>query len=179
MDAFEQIVAGLFRQQGYWTWQGYKVDITREEKREIGKPSMPRPEIDILAYRPLENALLWIECKSYLDSFGVKMTSFEVEDGSPSHYKVFTNSKYREVVTARLLQQVVERGLAYQGVALQYCLVAGNIHQKTSTDVAAYFKSKGWQLYDKIWIKDQLKKLSNLSYENDIAIIVAKLFERE
>lgn len=58
MDAFEQIVAGLLRQEGYWTWNGYKINLTKDNKREIGKPTMPHPEIDILAYKVSENQLL-------------------------------------------------------------------------------------------------------------------------
>lgn len=49
MDAFEQIAARPFEVQGYWSRIGYTVDLTKEQKREIGKPSMPRPQLDIIA----------------------------------------------------------------------------------------------------------------------------------
>jgi hypothetical protein len=71
MDAFEEIVAGLLWEEGYWTTIGYKVNLPKPVKVELGKPSLPRPEIDILAYQADDNELIWVECKSYLDSRGV------------------------------------------------------------------------------------------------------------
>jgi hypothetical protein len=65
MDAFEQIIAALFEQEGYWTLQNYRVDLSTEDKRQLNNPSMPRPEIDILGYKPRENELLVVECKSF------------------------------------------------------------------------------------------------------------------
>ena len=66
MEAFEQIVARVFDRDGYWIKQSYKVDVTKEEKRLIGTHSMPRVEIDLLAFRAIENVVHVIECKSYL-----------------------------------------------------------------------------------------------------------------
>src|SRR5215218_2466380 len=43
-------------------------DVTR---REIGRPSSPRWELDIVAYSGRDNLLLVLECKSRLDSQGV------------------------------------------------------------------------------------------------------------
>jgi hypothetical protein len=94
MDAFEQIVEGLFRQMGYWTLTGYKINVTKQEKVDIGKWSMPRPEIDILAYKPVENELLWIECKSYMDSYGVSHKSFLPNGKHAGRYKIFTDANY-------------------------------------------------------------------------------------
>ena len=53
MNAFEEIIAKLLNQEGYWTRTGYKVNLSPPQKAEIGIPSMPRPEIDILAYNNL------------------------------------------------------------------------------------------------------------------------------
>ena len=73
MDAFEQIVARVFDRDGYWIKQSFKVDLRGDEKRLIGTHSMPRPEIDLLAFRPCENLVHVIECKSYLDNPGVSV----------------------------------------------------------------------------------------------------------
>jgi hypothetical protein len=180
MDAFEEIIVGLFKHQRkpYWTWQGYKINLTKDEKKAIGKPSMPRPEIDVLAYRPNNNELLWIECKSYLDSFGVTMDSFDIEDGSPSRFKVFTNTLYREIASARLLQQLSEDGLILPNPSLNYCLVAGKVYPKSREQVKKHFQEHNWLFYDESWIRERLGELADLGYENDVAIIVAKLFER-
>jgi len=40
-------------------------------RREIGRPSSPRWELDIVAYSGRDNLLLVVECKSRLDSQGV------------------------------------------------------------------------------------------------------------
>lgn len=73
MDAFESIVAGLLWEEGYWTSIDFKVTLSKNAKAELGKFSLPRPEIDILAYQAMDNSLLWVECKSYMDSRGVKV----------------------------------------------------------------------------------------------------------
>ena len=112
MNAFEQIVAGLFRAQGYWTINSHRVTLWPAEKVEIGTPSMPRPELDILAYKGLTNELLWIECKSYLDSGGVRYESF-IDPDNPGYkrYKVFNYPVYRDVITRALIRQTVSNGL--------------------------------------------------------------------
>ncbi len=170
MDAFEEIVAGLFRQDGYWTYLNYKVKVSKDEKRRVGKPSLPRPEIDILAYKPSSNTLLWIECKSYLDSHGVKMNALP---------KVFMDRNYREVVSARLIEQVVQEGLTLAQPSLKYCLVAGHIHSKSLHDLREHFNMNGWDLFDTEWIRERLKKLAGLDYENDVAVIIAKLLRKD
>jgi hypothetical protein len=50
MDAFEQVIARLLFQEGYWVNQSFKIELSKEEKREIGRPSSPRWEVDLLAY---------------------------------------------------------------------------------------------------------------------------------
>ncbi len=180
MDAFEEIVAGLFRhgKKKYWTWLNYKIKLTKQEKAEVGKPSMPRPEIDVLAYRPVDNELLWIECKSYLDSPGVRLDHFIGGTGFGGVPKVFVNDKYREIVTHALRQQVVGDGLVQPDPLIRYCLVAGNIFGLSSEKLEGYqnfFEEHGWMLWGPIQIREHIHQLSRLGYENDIAIITAKL----
>lgn len=181
MDAFEEIVVGLlkYRKPHYWTWQSYKVNITKDEKKLIGKPSMPRPEIDILAYRPQNNELLWVECKSYLDSFGVAMLpSGKVGDSSTKReFELFANDNYRKIVSDRLLEQVITDGLCSTTPTLRYCLVAGHIYNDNSRQqIREQFQHEGWLFYDEIWIRDGLAEIAKMGYENDVAVIVAKLF---
>ena len=52
MDYFEAIIKTLLEHEGYWVRQSFKVNLTKGEKRAIGRPSIPRPEIDLLAYKP-------------------------------------------------------------------------------------------------------------------------------
>lgn len=180
MNAFEEIIAGLFWEEGYWTHVGYKVNLPKEKKAELGKPSLPRPELDILAYQASENQLIWVECKSYLDSRGVKIEALTGEDErSAQRYKVFTWPKYREIVTAALINQVVETKITAPKPKVDYCLVTGKI--ATSLDrerLHEYFNHHGWLLYDEHWIKNGLERMSKSGYSDDVAVIVAKLFAR-
>jgi hypothetical protein len=178
MDAFEQIVDGLFRQMGYWTQTGYKINITSEDKRAIGKPSMPRPEIDILAYKPADNELLWIECKSYLDSYGVWYGSFLPNGKGAESYKIFTDANYRKIASERLLVQAVQSDMVLPNANLRFCLVAGKVRKQGREDLHSYFESQNWTFYDELWLKQQLNDLAQIGYENNIAVMVAKLFAK-
>ena len=88
MDAFEQLAADLFWADGYCVRNSVKIELTRDEKCEIGRHSSPRWEIDLIAYRPATSELLALECKSYLDSGGVHAghrstpTAISSSDGS-------------------------------------------------------------------------------------------------
>ena len=73
MDAFEQLVSEILWMEGLWVRTSVKVLITKDEKRLIGRPSSPRWEIDIVAYSGRDNLLYAVECKSYLDSRGVRL----------------------------------------------------------------------------------------------------------
>ena len=90
MNAFETVVASILQRQGYWTLTSAKVELTKDEKREIGRHSSPRWELDVVAYRGKDNHLLVVECTSFLDSPGVECGAF---DGSNTKaekkYKLF------------------------------------------------------------------------------------------
>jgi len=107
VDAFEAVVAMVLEGQGYWVRTSYKVALTKPEKVEIGRPSSPRWELDVVAYKPAENRLLVVECKSYLDSSGVSYRGFRTdEQEGTGRYKLFNESKTWEVVSRRLFQQL-------------------------------------------------------------------------
>ena len=63
MDYFEALVKTVLEREGYWMIQSFKVELTKEEKRELGRPSTPRPEIDLLAFSPVNDQLMVIEVK--------------------------------------------------------------------------------------------------------------------
>jgi hypothetical protein len=180
MDAFEQIIAGLLWEEGFWTSIGYKVNLSKARKVELGKPSYPRPEIDILAYKANENRLLWVECKSFLDSRGIVADHLmQEDDAGKGLYKAFTWPSYRRIVTEELIKQVCREGRARENPTVKYCLVTGNIAtQRDREKLHQFFEAKGWILYDECWIKSRLELHARKGYENDVAIIVAKLFDR-
>ena len=79
MDAFEQVVAEILWREGYWVRTSAKVELTKEEKREIELPSSPRWELDVVAYSAKDNHLKVIECKSHLDSPGIRISGFNAD----------------------------------------------------------------------------------------------------
>ena len=180
MDSFEQIVAKILSEQGYWTKIGYKIELTREEKRLLEKPSMPRPEVDIVAFRPGENKLFWVECKSYLDSNGVRSLAFKGEDNVHTRrFKIFNDKRLRGLLAEKLVTQLIEQRLLSTKPDLIFCLVTGNIfNHKEREEICAHFAREGWLLFDENWVKNGLLALANSGYDNDVAVITAKLFDR-
>src|SRR5262245_15817057 len=113
MDHFESLLTTLLEAEGYWVRRSFKVKLDKAEKRQVARPSLPRPEIDLLALRFSSNEVLALEAKSFLDSPGVKLkdlrAAFDVPDG---RYKLFTCASLRSVVLARLLQDLIACGMA-------------------------------------------------------------------
>ena len=147
---------------------------------ELKKPSLPRPEIDILAYKASDNLLVWVECKSYLDSGGVRIEYFtDPTNINWARYKVFTWPKYKRIVSEELINQVIQSGLVRGRPTLKYCLVAGHIAREYDrSELHDYFHKQGWILYDENWIKQGLDKLAKIGYEDNVSVIVAKLISR-
>lgn len=85
MDYFENIIKRLLEEEGYWVRQSVKVNLTKEEKAKVGKPTIPRPELDIVGYKAKQNEILVLEVKSFLDSPGIKFKelceTFKVPSG--------------------------------------------------------------------------------------------------
>lgn len=128
MDAFESLVAMLLRHEGYWVTPSFKVKLTKGEKRKIGTATMPRLELDLIAYKGATNELLVVECKSFLDSAGVRYRGF---DGSSARdakrYKLFNSAKIRQIVFHRLQEQLIETGACGLSPTIHLSLAAGKI----------------------------------------------------
>jgi hypothetical protein len=178
MDAFESVVAALLERKGYWTRTSVKVDLTKEEKRQIGRPSSPRWEIDVIAYKGFTNSLLAVECKSYLNSHGVRYSAFD--GSSETHadrFKLFNDEQLRNVVFNRLLEQLVEEGFCPSRPNITLCLVAGKIYQD-SKPIKEHFKKNGWELWDADWLQNELEILSKSKYDDTVVAITSKLLRR-
>jgi Holliday junction resolvase len=179
MDAFEAVVAAILQMQGYWTLTSVKVELTKEEKGAIGRPSSPRWELDIVAYRGKDNEVRVIECKSFLDSPGVDPGAF---DGSrkkaEKQYKLFVEETLRKVVFARLKNQLVSGGFCAADPTIRLCLAAGKIRGAENW-LEVHFKKKGWLLFGPDYIRQELKKLRESGYENSVAAVVTKLLMRD
>jgi hypothetical protein len=177
MDAFESLIAMLLRQKGYWVTQNYKIDLTKVEKRQIGRPSTPRWELDLVAHKGQTNKVLVVECKSFLDSPGV--TFREGTFHTKSQYKLFTEAGLWEVIRGALERQLQEAGSCAASPTTTLCLVAGHI--ATSSDrpaMESYFAANGWRLFGPEWVKAQLTQASQRSYEDDIASVASKILLR-
>lgn len=180
MDAFEQLVSEILWMEGYWVRTSVKVEITKEEKRQIGRHSSPRWELDIVAYSGRDNVLRVVECKSYLDSRGVLLRGFNGSDPKTAdRYKLFADPALRGVVFERLRLQFAQSGACPVDAKVQLCLSCGRI--ATDADrvgMHTLFKAQGWELWDEPWLRERLAKMATQGYENQVSAVVAKLLLR-
>jgi len=180
MEYFETIIKTLLEHEGYWVRQSFKVNLTKQEKKQIGKPSVPRPEIDLLALKPKSQEVLVLEAKSHFDSPGVRLADIQEEFQIPEgRYKLFTCTNYRNVVLNRLRQDLRNLGMVSGGIKMKLGLVAGHIFQDRSENIRNYFVSRGWFFWSPEDVRDKVNALAAKGYENEPAIITAKILMRE
>lgn len=179
MDAFESIIGQVLEEEKYWVRLSVKIELTVEEKRKIGKPSTPRPEIDIIALDLMENKVYLLEVKSFLDSSGVDYESVTVEqEQQEGRYKLLTSENYRNVLWNRLKNDWLDRGLINHETSVSYGLIAGKIHKNREKEFENYYKDKHWLFWGPTKIKSKIKQLSSKGYENNAVTITAKLLTR-
>lgn len=143
----------LLRHHGYWTTPSFKVELTKAEKRRIGRATTPRWELDLVAYRGSSNEVLAVECKSFLDSTGVVFRNGKFEP--ERRYKLFTDKTLRNIVLRRLAVQLQQTGACAPSPTVTLCLAAGKLASKTDRQgLHERFNSKGWKLFDSQWIRD-------------------------
>jgi hypothetical protein len=189
MDSFESIIATLLEAEHYWVRRSFKVNVTKEEKRQVNKHSIPRPEIDLLALDFSNNKAIAFEVKSFLDSPGVRLTDLQrehpVQEGM---YKLFTSRGYRDVVLARLKQDLIDHGMANSKTTVALGLVAGKVYQKKSeapmTQIKLmkdFLEKSNFVFWSPEDIKRRIEALAKpeSGYQNDPAIITAKILMRE
>jgi hypothetical protein len=181
VDAFESLIASLLRHEGYWVTPSFKVKLTKEEKRKIETPTMPRLELDIVAYCGSKNEILVVECKSFLDSKGVQFNGFAGDDsGFTKRYKLFNRDEMRRIVFHRLKQQLLKIGACRPRPKIRLALAAGkiaSIEQRQS--LHEHFRRRNWTLFDEKWIVKRLRAAAEESYEDDVASVVSKILLRE
>lgn len=178
MDAFEQVVAEILWLQGHWVRTSVKVELTKDEKQKIGRPSSPRWELDIVAYSGRSNLLSVVECKSYLDSFGVQAKGFDATSSDASRYKLFNDATLRETVFNRLKRQFFDAGFCPDNPKIRLCLACGKINEKSRAFIREYFKQNSWELWDETWLKRHLALMARRGYENQTSAVVSKLLLR-
>jgi hypothetical protein len=176
VNAFESIVKLYLEEEGYWVRQSVKAHISKEDKVALSLPSMPTPEIDLVALNVKKNELLLVEAKSLLGSYGVYYEAIADEkDELAERYRLFTNGKFREVVTKALREEYLERGLINEKTKINYALAAGHIHSGNEPSIAKYFSDNGWKLFTPEQIKEKVRQLSTKGWEDDLITMTAKL----
>ena len=180
MDAFEQVVSEILWDQGYWVQTSVKVNLTKEDKLAINRPSSPRWELDVVAYNGRGNILRVIECKSYLDSRGVAAADIiHPRPDAVSRYKLFTDTKLREVVFNRLSKQMAENGFCRTDPEIRLGLACGKVRtDKDRADLRTHFGAQGWDFLDEAWLDEKLSGLAKGDYENQVSSVVAKILRR-
>lgn len=179
MDSFETVVAAILQRKGYWTQTSVKVDLTKAEKRRIGRHSSPRWELDVLAYKGRSNEVLVVECKSFLDSTGVGCEVFQGKNREGQRrYKLFFEPTLRRVVLNRLSKQLVKEGSCRPRPSVVLGLAAGKVKGDEAW-LAQHFARKGWLFFGPTRLRDELETLQDLQYENDVATVVAKILLRK
>ena len=177
MDAFEQLVSEILWMEGYWVRTSVKVELTKDEKKAIGRPSSPRWELDIVAYSGRDNILRVVECKSYLDSRGVVLRAFDgSNEKDAERYKLFVDGQLRKVVFERLRRQFADSGACLPNATIKLCLACGRIASDADRGgLHKHFAERGWDLLDERWLRARLKIMSDRGYENQVSAVVARL----
>ncbi|MDC8785536.1 hypothetical protein [Roseateles koreensis] len=161
VEPFEMGVIRLLEAQGFWVRRGVTVNLTVDEKRQIGKQASARPIIDVLALHVGRNELLALEVKSYADTPGVKLAQLqEVHEVATGRFKLFTSPTYRDLVLSRLRQDLVEGGRAPSGLKIQLGMVAGKISQGQSQAIAEWMGAQGWLFWSPDDVKAKLAALT-------------------
>lgn len=148
---------------GYWVRTEVKVDLTTAEKKVINRPSSPRWELDVVAYKARENHLYVVECKSHFDSPGVRAACFDGPGSKDAaRYKLFNEPDLRRVVFNRLSMQAAEAGASLPGPDIRLALACGKIRNDADrTAIRARFDAEGWGLWDEAWPCERLKRMAS------------------
>lgn len=153
-DGFEQAVQRLLEAEGFWVRRAVKVNLSQDEKRQIGKTSAPRPIVDMVALHLARGELLALEAKSYADTPGVKLAQMQEEHEVPAgRFKLFTSERYRTIVLARLKQDLLEAGMALPEMQVRLGLIAGKVNQGQSQAIRELMEARGWLF----WSPDDIK----------------------
>lgn len=179
MDHFEAIIRTLLEDEGYWVRQSFKFELTKAERAGIGRPSMPRVEIDLLALHRSRDVLLVLEAKSFLDSPGVKLSELkDLNDEPTGRYKIFTSERYRTAVLEGLRRDLILQGMITEATTIRLGLVAGKVYQDACSAIMEHMERNGWVFWSPRDVRDRVRRLAERGYENDPAIITAKILSR-
>ncbi|MBF0216109.1 MAG: hypothetical protein HQL30_03830 [Candidatus Omnitrophica bacterium] len=177
MDIFETIAAKYLENNGYWVRRSLKLDISKEEKKALGTQTMPRPEIDLVAYKPCRNELVLFEVKSFLYGPGVTIDPILGKGRYSKRYRLFNNNKFQKCVSKQLVFKLMEEGLISGKVKVRYGLICGNVYKRDSERIEKLFCKKGWVLIKPEDIRQWVRDYSEKGWDDDPVVLTAKLLE--
>jgi hypothetical protein len=171
MDGFETIVAAILEHQNYWVRRNLRLELPIEKRRTR---SSPRPELDIVAYSPADNELLVVECKSWLNSAGVKAKHFEPGSKAIKRYRLFLDPDpvYWKAVREGLIGQLKLGNLRPN---VRRCLVAGKVPPSDLQRLKDKFQEEDWIFHDPDWVCAGLEEFQKSGYQNDAVVMAVKL----
>ncbi len=179
MDYFESLCKTLLEDDGYWVRQSYKIQLSDEQKNQLGKPSLHRSEIDLLTFNHGKNELLFIEVKSFLDSPGVRLSDLREEHNLPEgKYKIVTCQMYREMIQSQLKYQLIEEGLVSHTTKTRFGLIFGKVRPRDELGIQSFCQEKNWFYWSPNEVRERVKKLALKGYENEPSVITAKILLR-
>lgn len=179
MDFFEHIARRILEDQGYWTRVSVRANLTRHQKRQLGKPSLPRPEVDVIAFSPETRELIFFEIKSYLDSPGVPVDALAyTTKWEGNRYKLLTLRKYARMVTQAILKEYRAKGLLSGRVKVRFGLVAGKIKKGEDARLRQIALKNKWVYLGPADIHKAVSGYADLDYENDPIVLTCKILNR-
>lgn len=179
MDFFESIARRILEDAGYWTRVSVRAELTKKQKKQLGKPSLPRPEVDILAYKPKTKELIFFEVKSFLDSTGVIPSALHPTTiWKPNRYKLLTLRKYQRLVVATIIQRFQRDGLIAGRPKVRFGLIAGKVKGNREDEVAAIAKLYRWEFIGPCGLQAKIAALAETDYENCPIVMTSKILGR-
>lgn len=175
MNHFKELCKYLLERENYGVRTNVKVNITKKEKASFGKPTSPRPEIDIVAYRATENALLILKVKSFLNSSGVHIEQVRQKDPKYDGYNILTGMKYQKVVSQRLIYGFIRDGLIKPNPKVQFGLIAGKISKNQFNEFYELAKERDWFFWGPKELKERVIALQGLAYEDNPFVVTSKV----
>jgi len=178
MDYFEATIARILEERGYWVRENVRVALARDVKKSLGKGSLPRCEIDIVAYQPRKKRLVLFEVKSYLDSKGVQPADLLRTEWENNRYKLLTLPALQHAVRAALLAEYCSQGLIPKNVQVRFGLAAGYIKVSNDKEVRRIARLNRWVFLGPTEIARAIWSFADLGYENSPFVLTAKLLRR-
>jgi hypothetical protein len=170
MEGFESIVSAIFEHQKYWVRRNMRLELPVERR---SKRHSPRPEVDIVAYSPAAQEVLAVECKSWLNSAGVRAKHF-LSPGPKAiqRYRLFLDNAYWKAVCEGLFSEL---NLGDISPNFRRCLVAGKVPLADVQALNDKFQAEGWVFHGPDWVCAGLKEFQKSRYQNDAVIMAVKL----